>query len=154
MMQRELIVRELQKRLNDITVANGYPLTVSYIFRNPDDEPSPDTMPCVNIFEMEDTSMDFRNRGGSFPPIITKNFRVALEAWLVSTSEGLVSTDVSAFLRSERQVIFSDGVTLGGAVSIATEVEVSRVFRPGIANFVGGIGVVLEFIYIEDFSNL
>ncbi len=154
MMRRELIVRELQSRLNGITIANGYPLTVSYVFRNPEREPSPDRMPCVNMFEMEDSSVDFARRGGSLPPIITKNFRAILEMWLMSTSEGQVSTDVSAFLRSVRQVIFSDGITLGGVASMVTEVEVSRMFRPGISNSVGGIGTVLELIYIEDFSNL
>ena len=61
---------------------------------------------------------------------------------------------MSAFLRSTRQVIFSDGITLGGLASMVTEVEVSRMFRPGISNSVGGIGTVLELIYIEDFSNL
>lgn len=154
MMQREIIIRELQGRLNDILIVNGYLVDVSYVFRNPEKEPSPDVMHCINIFEMEDTTVKVSTRGASIPPIYTKNFRVALEMWFKSASNGKVSTDVSDFLRSTRKSIFQDGVTLGGVASMVTEMETSRIFRPAISNYIGGIGIALEIIYIESYLNL
>lgn len=153
-MKREEIIQELQRRLNQIKTDNGYPVSVRYVFRNPDVEPSPDTMPCINLFEMEDSSIELASRSASTPPIIKKNLRVVLEMWVKSTSEGRCSKDVSDFLKSVRQVVFSDGVTLGKYAAMVSEVEVSRMFRPDIQSNVGGIGTVLEFIYIEDFSTL
>lgn len=147
-------VKEIQRRLNLITIANGHPFTNSYVFRNPEDEPSPDLMPCVNIFEMEDAAIHLQARNASSPPISTQNLRLVLEMWYKSTSQGAGSVDIMLFLKSVRTVLFSDGITLGGAVKQMAEVEISRVFRPAISNKVFGIGVVLELVYIEDFSNL
>ncbi len=147
-------VKEIQRRLYLITTANGHSLDNSYVFRNPEDEPSPDLMPCVNIFEMEDSPIHLQTRSASTPPISTQNLRLVLEMWYKSTSQGAGSVDIMLFLKSVRTVLFSDGITLGGTVKQMAEVEVSRVFRPAISNMIFGIGVVLELLYIEDFSNL
>jgi len=154
MMRRELIIRELQGRLNDISIVNGYLVDVAFVFRNPDKEPSPEIMTCVNIFEMEDTTIGLSKRGASLPPVATKNMRVVLEMWGQSASAGRISTDVSDLLNSVRKSIFNDGITLGGVAKMVTEVETSRMFRPKTFNFIGGIGTVIEFIFIEDYSNL
>jgi len=153
-MVRESIIQELQLRMNSITVLDGYTNTVKYVFRNPEVEPSPETMPCINIFELEDLSVEFAKRSSSSPPIVKKNMRVALESWLQSSSEGNVSKDVSLFLKDIRTALFFDGTTLGDKAANVSESELSRVFRPGISNFIGGIGIILEVIYIEDFSHL
>ena len=153
-MKRDDIVIEIQARLNLITVGNGHPFDVDYIFRNPDEEPSPEQMPAINIFEMPDITTGGQQRKASDLPVYERQFTVALELWYKSVNPGIVSKDIMTFLKASRQVIFSDGVTLGGLVSMVLEEETSRVFRPDIKNNVVGIGQVLQFTYIEDFSNL
>lgn len=153
-MIKDDVVKEVQRRLNLITVANGYPFDNSYVFRNPEDEPSPDLMPCVNIFEMEDSPIHLQTRSASTPPISTQSLRLILEMWYKATSQGAGSVSIMLFLKSVRTALFSDGITLGNVVKQMAEVEVSRVFRPAISNRVFGIGVVLELLYVEDFSNL
>jgi hypothetical protein len=154
MMQRDEIVVEVQKRLNGITTANGHPFDIAYVFRNPEEEPSVNRMPCINIFEFPDITVDEKQRGGSLKPIYKKEFQVVLEMWYVSASAGETSRDIMTFLKSVREVIFEGGITLGGKAKYVKEEEVSRVYRPGIGNNVVGIGQVLSFQYIEDFDTL
>ena len=153
-MKRDDIVIEVQRRLNLITTANGHPLDVAYVFRNPEEDPSPERMPCVNIFELPDTTLRQQSRTTKDMPIYEKNFSVVLEMWRASAEEGVVSRDILEFLKSVREVIFSDGETLGRRVAKCIEVEVSRVFRPRIGNHIVGIGQVLEFVYMEEFSKM
>lgn len=153
-MNRDSIVVEVQRRFHEISVASGYAYDVEYVLRNPEDEPSPDRMPSISIFELEDTMLDARLRGAENMPVYKRRLRIACEMWLQAATPGAVTKEVMALLKCCRQAIFFDGITLGRRVALAEETELSRVFRPDISNKIGGIGQVLEFEYIEDFSKL
>ena len=86
---------------------------------------------------------------------------VAMDAFIVSHTQ--METDLPDQALVDRYLPHLDlphrmraehPVTLGGLVSMVLEEETSRVFRPDIKNNVVGIGQVLQFTYIEDFSNL
>lgn len=153
-MKRDAIVIELQKRLSSITTGNGHPITVTRVDRNPDGEPNVERMPLIHLFELTDAATETRSRGASAPPKQKRELTVVLELWRASTSDGKASKDILEFLKSSREVIFSDGITLGRVAAEVVEEELSRVFRPGIGNNVAGIGQVLKIKYIEDFANL
>jgi hypothetical protein len=146
-------VVEIQRRLNLIKIANGHPFDIQYVFRNPEEEPSPELMPLTNIFEFPSVTQDSTlRRGASQKPAYKKFFRVALEHWYNSTTVGETSRDIMKFLESSRKVLFSDGQTLGGRASLVMEEEESRVYRP--LRTVVGIGQVIVFDYVEDFNQL
>lgn len=152
-MQRDNIVVEIQRRVNLIKTENGHPFDVRYVYRNPEGEPSPDLMPMTNIFEFPSTTVDeTMRRGASQKPVYKKFFRVALEHWYNSDSRGEANRDIMIFLKASRQVLFSDGQTLGGLASLMVEEEESRVYRP-LQNVVG-IGEVLAIQFTEDFNKL
>jgi len=152
-MKRESLVIEIQRRLNLIKIANGCTFDISYVFRNPEEEPTPEAMPCTNLFEMQDAVTEERSRG-TRPPLYLRELTIILESWYKSVSTGVASKDILTFLKHMRTAIFSDGVTLGGLSLGISETEVSRIFRPPIGNNVVGIGMVLRIKYLEDFSNL
>ena len=153
-MNRNTIAKEIQKRLVAITTGNGYSYSVTAVLRNPEEEPSPDLMPIITMFELTDRIDEERRLGASRMPAYKRSFQVALELWRKSTTSGLVSQDVLTMLSDVRKVIFADGTTLGGIASHVVELETSRIFRPPIGNYVGGIGILLEIKYTEDFSLL
>ena len=154
-MTRDSIVSEIMRRLLLVKVANGYTFDTRYVFQNPESEPLVESMPCVNLFEFAEITLDHaKNRGASQPPIYTKEFQVVIESWYASSSLGRTSKDITAFLKSNRKAIFSDGITLGRLCSLIQETEVSRVYRPPIGNNVVGIGQVLTIRFIEDFNSL
>ena len=154
-MKREELVTEVQRRFAGIKTANGYTLDVNHVFRNPEEEPNPSIMPLVNLFEMPDLLVSQKDRGATKPPIATRELVVVAECWMVATSEGKASKEISQFLKAARVAIFNDGITLGkkGVIGVA-EIEVSRVYRPAIGNGVVGIGQVLRIRYLEDYSQL
>ena len=154
-MRRDDIVIEIQTRINNIKIVNGYPFDVQYVFRNPPDEPSPDLMPLTNIFEFPSETVDSApSRGARTKPIYKQDFRVVLEHWYLSTEAGLASRDIMTYLKAARQVIFNDGQILGGLVDLVLEEEVSRVYRPPVDKKSVGIGQVLFIKFKEDFNNL
>lgn len=151
-MQRDNIVVEIQRRVNLIKEENGHPFDIRYVYRNPEGEPSPDLMPMTNIFEFPSTTIESAKRGATQKPVYKKFFRVALEHWYNSDSRGECSRDIMIFLKASRQVLFSDGQTLGRLASLVVEEEESRIYRP-LQNVVG-IGEVLAIQFTEDFNNL
>ena len=155
-MTRDNIVIEIQRRLNLIKTSNGYTFDINLVERNPEEDPDPSRMPSAAIFEFPDVSVDIPRgrRGASQPPIYAREFTILLELWYRSANEGIVSRDVATFLKHTRQVLFSDGITLNGICNTLEEVETSRVYRPCIGNYIGGIGIVLKAVFIEDFANL
>lgn len=152
-MIRDDLVKELQRRLTLIKKANGDPFDLNFVLRNPETEPDADRMPAANIFEFPDVTTKAQSRSSSAPPVLTKEFSVAIEIWYVSKSEGETTPDIMVFLKLVRQKEFSDGITLGQRCAEVREDEVSRVFRPKLGSHIVGIGQVLTFEYIEDFSN-
>ena len=154
-MRRDDITIEVQRRVNLIKIVNGHTFDIAYVFRNPEEEPSPDTMPLTNIYEFPSVTLESsQRRGARSKPIYKQEFRLVLESWFYSTSRGKTSRDIMVFLKSLREVIFSDGQTLGGLADIVMEEEVSRVYRPPIDNKVVGIGQVLLIHFKEDFNAL
>ena len=154
-MRRDNIVVEIQKRVNSITIANGFTFDIAYVYRNPDEEPSPDIMPLTNIFEFPSITLESApSRGGKSKPIYKQEFRVILENWYLSDSRGKTSRDIMTFLKHTRDVVFADGQTLGGLADLVQEEEVSRVYRPPVDNKAVGIGQVLLILFKEDFNNL
>jgi len=154
-MQRDNIVVEVQRRLNSIKTINGYDLTVRYVFRNPESEPSPELMPMSNIFEFPSITIDSKlRRGAKEKPIYLKEFRLVMEHWYLSESRGDTSRDIMKYLKAARIAIFEDGQTLGGLASLVVEEEESRVYRPPVDPKAVGIGHVLCFNFTEDFNTL
>ena len=153
-MQRDLIVVEIQRRLNLITIANGHDFDINLVYRNPEGEPSPNIMPMSNIFEFPSFTTEPSRRGGSQMPEYRQDFQVVLEHWYKSTSLGACSRDIMNYLKSAREVVFSDGQRLGGLAQAVVESEVSRVYRPPIGSNAVGIGQVLNILFVEDFNNL
>jgi hypothetical protein len=152
---RDDIVVEIQRRVNLITTANGHEFDIKYVFRNPDEEPSTPMMPMVNIFEFPSVTLNSSpSRGGKSKPIYKQEFQVVLESWYLSASAGKTSRDIMKFLKSLREVIFTDGQTLGGLADLVVEEEVSRVYRPPVDSKSVGIGQVLLIQFKEDFNNL
>jgi hypothetical protein len=131
---------------------NGYEFDIGYVFRNPEVEPSPDLMPVTNIFEFPSTTIDSQKRGASKKPSYKKFFRVAMEHWYNSASQGETSRDIMKYLKAVRLCIFSDGQTLGKLASLVVEEEESKIYRP--QHNVVGIGEVLAIEFIEDFNKL
>lgn len=153
-MIRDILVKELQRRLTLIKEVNGDPFDLDFVLRNPETEPDPAFMPTANIFEFPDVTTKAQSRSSTTPPVLSKEFSVAIELWYVSDSEGETTPDIMTFLKLARQKEFSDGITFGKRCSGVREEEVSRVFRPKIGSHIVGIGQVLTFEYMEDFSNL
>jgi hypothetical protein len=141
------------RRLNLITTANGYDFDLQAAVRNPENEPSPDRMPLTNIFEFPELTVSEHSRGASIPPVYKKELLVVLEHWYASASRGSTTPDIYKFLNYSRRVLFSDGITLGRFCDHIEESEISRVYRPPIANNVIGIGQVVRITYTEDFNN-
>lgn len=154
-MLRDKIVIEIQRRLNLITTANGHPFDIQYVFRNPEEEPKSDLMPMSNIFEFPSMTIDSaKSRGAGSLPVYRQQFRVVIEHWYLSTSAGRTSKDIMQYLKASREVIFSDGQTLGRLAELVQEEEVSRVYRPPVDTKAVGIGQVLLILFKEDFNNL
>jgi hypothetical protein len=110
-------------------------------------------MPTINIYEFDSVTTDeTMRRGASQKPVYKKYFRIALEHWYLSASEGVTNRDIMTFLKASRQVVFSDGQVLGGLATLVVEEEESRIYRP--LPKVVGIGQVLAIQFIEDFNNL
>jgi hypothetical protein len=151
---RDDAIIEILKRLNSIKTTNGFDFDISLIQRNPEEEPSGDRMPSISLFEFPDVTKSKNRRGANLPPIYDREMSVILELWYKSTSEGQTTRDIMKFLRYVRYVLFSDGVTLGKKVHNIDEEETSRVYRPGIGNFIVGIGMILVVNYLEDFSQI
>jgi len=152
---RDSIISEVMSRLYQIKTTNGYAFTVKYVFQNPEDEPLVDAMPCINLFEFPEVTLEgTKNRGASSPPIYTKEFKIVLESWYSSATRANTSKDITTFLKYNRKVLFSDGINLGRLCALLEESEVSRVYRPPIGNNVVGIGQVLTIRYVEDFNAL
>lgn len=153
-MNRDDAIIEILKRLNSIKITNGFDFDLSLIQRNPEEEPSGDRMPSISLFEFPDVTKSKNHRGSNLPPIYDREMSVILELWYKSDSEGETSRDIMKFLRYARYVLFSDGVTLGRKAHNIDEEETSRVYRPGIGNFIVGIGMILVVNYLEDFSKI
>lgn len=153
-MKRDDTVIEIQRRLNQIRIVNGYDLNLTFIERNPEEDPDPLRMPMASVFEFPDVTTEIRSRGSTIPPCYRREFTILLELWYKSSSEGEVSRDISTFVRNARYALFNDGTTLGKVVTGLEEVELSRVYRPGLSGFIGGIGIVLKAQFVEDFNNI
>lgn len=154
MSKRDNAIIEVLRRLNLIRTANDFDFNVLMIQRNPDEEPSAETMPSISLFEFPDLTKTKGKRGASLPPIYEREVTFVLELWYKSLTEGATTRDIMKFLNYVRTVIFSDGVTLGKLVSNIDEEELTRVYRPGIGNNIVGIGAVYKLQYVEDFSTL
>lgn len=154
-MRRDDIVVDVQRRMNRILIANGHPFDIKYVFRNPDEEPGLDFMPCSNVFEFPSITLDTApSRGARSKPIYKQEMRIVIEHWYLSATAGETNRDVNIYLKASRQEIFIDGQTLGGLADLVVEEEISRVYRPAIDKKVVGIGQVLAVQFKEDFNAL
>jgi hypothetical protein len=153
-LSRDAAIVEILTRLNFIKIINGFDFNLRLIQRNPEEEPSGDYMPSISLFEFPDVTRSKNKRGADLPPIYHREMTLILELWYKSLSEGQTTKDITKFLRYVRYVLFHDGVTLNGLVNNIEETETTRVFRPGVGNFIVGIGVVINVGYLEDFSKI
>ena len=153
-MTRDDITEEIQRRLSSITIVNGYSFDIVAVRRNPEVPPDPNHMPCAHLFEAGDRVVKPSNRGASQPPIYKRRLSHIVEYWYKSTSDGQASKDISLFLAASRYALFNDGITLGGYAAEFSEVETTRVLRPGISNYVIGIGCTYSTEFVEDFNSI
>lgn len=153
-MTRNDVIFEIQRRLMTIQAGNGYPFSLTSVQRNPEEAPSRDKMPLMNVFELPEVTANATSEQGTKAPVYVKKLTVIVEMWVATATEEEASQGINDMLRSARKALFTGGCTLGKMVSLMREVEVSRVFRPGIGGSTAGLGMVLELTYVEDFSKL
>jgi len=142
--EREEIVTELLNRMWTVP-------TVSWVARNPDEPPSIDDLPAIQIFEMPDEAIlkGFRSK---FPEYARK-LQVVLEFFINASARGAETQELHAFGKELKKKLYEGGANLGNRC-VFVEKEASRVLRPPIEGHVVGIGLVLEIEYIEKVADL
>ena len=141
MLERELILRELWKRMSQV---DG----VKYTARNPKAPPSTGDLPAIQFFELPDTVESASSRGGY--PIYKRKMAIAIELIISAEHEGASSKVLGEFANEVKKKLYAGGVKLGGRNCQIQETDASRVLRPPIGDNVSMIGINLEIIYIED----
>lgn len=123
--------------------------------RNPINPPNEDDLPCINIFELEDSAADGRSSGGAIPrPVYKRELQIVAELFILSSSEPAVSKELWSFVDDFKRAIYSEGVTLGLRGVDMAETETSRVLRPPNLEKVAGVGIVFKIMYVESISSL
>jgi hypothetical protein len=142
--KREGIMTELLSRMSSVP-------SVEWTDRNPEVPPSVENLPAIQLFEMgEDKVMKgFRNKFPEYECHLT----VVIEAFIKGTEAGAETTELNTFIKDLRKKLYAGGATLGGRC-LFVEKEVSRVLRPGLAERVIGLGIVIEIQYIEQTASL
>lgn len=146
MVERELIIQELWKRLAGVT-------DVRYTARNPKVPPKVEDLPALQFFELGDTVEKVGRRGGTNYPNFHRRLRVVIEAFINPQAEGSSGKELGLFVQNVKKALFTDGSTLGKLCEIQ-EVETTRVLRPPVGENIIGIGLVYDLIYVEDVSRL
>lgn len=123
MVKRELIVREIEKRLWNIKQINGYSFDIT-VFRNPIDVPV--TFPCVNIYEMDDKVVS-RDKSTRFTtPTYKRELEIIIEAVIECPDESTASIDLFTLYEDIRKALFADGDGSLGGLGELYEKAVSR----------------------------
>lgn len=146
MLEREEIMQELWKRMSSVSGVN-------FTARNPKIEPSVNNLPCIQFFELEDTSEHQQKRGSSTYPAYRRSFRVVIEAFVKGTTEAASSHELSLFMQQLKKKLYEGGISLGGRCELL-EIETSRMLRPPSGDNVVGVGLTLQVRYIEDIQRL
>jgi len=141
MLERELIVRELWKRMSQV---DG----VQYTARNPKATPDTNDLPCIQFFELNDKVIGTSSRGGY--PIYKRVLSVAIELIVNSEKEAACSKELGEFSQATKKKLYEGGVTLGGRNCEIKETDATRVMRPPVGENSAMIGFGLDITYIED----
>ena len=145
MIERELVITELWKRLSGISGVN-------YTARNPSSPPSAALLPAIQIFELSDRVLKASNRGSTTHPVYTREVTVAVEGFIRATTEEESSKEIATFVKLIKKAVYAGGVTLGGKCQQFVETESSRILRPKTGEKIVGMGLVFTILYIEDVS--
>ena len=149
MLQRERIVRELEKRAWGVRESSGYALTVRDVLRNPADVPT--AFPSVSIFELSDRVEQTVGRHFDEAPSNMRVLALDVEFFLEAESDESSGSECFDFYEALRWAIFYDGWSLGGVANLGlTEVELSPVVKPGLGNNVVGACITFNARYTDD----
>jgi len=141
MLERELILRELWKRMSQVT-------GVQYTARNPKAHPSIEDLPAIQFFELNDKVTGSSSRGGY--PIYKRELSLAIEIVVNSANEAASSKELGEFAQETKKKLYEGGTTLGGRNCQIAETDATRVMRPPVGENSAMIGFGLEIVYIED----
>lgn len=145
MREREIFITEFWRR---VALVSGVVKTA----RNPGDNPSTDDFPAIQFFELDDTIEAQGRRGGY--PIYTRKLILAVEFFIVATSEASASKELSAFVQEGKKKIYQGGNNLGKTCNEIVEAGCTRVLRPPVGKNAVGIGVVFEVNYTENIATI
>jgi len=147
--QREIALKELERRLWTITEVNGYSETVQSVERNPGVPVA--ILPQINVFEMEDEIQD-RLIGGIGRGIFLRRAKIIIEFWLegVDGDESGDSARVKSFEEGVRHSLLYDGDKLGNTCEYLEELGSSAIIRPPIGKKAVGRGLTVAIHYNDD----
>lgn len=146
-MKREDIVREVEKRLWDVTTAGGYGLDLAEVLRNPAEEVR--RFPCVCLFEMDDEVVDGGNKGQRHAALsYNRRLRLILECWRQAGSDAAAGQEAVELYDAVRKSLFRDAGLLNGLARL-TETKVSRVMKPPFGERTVGMALFLQAAYVD-----
>ena len=144
MLERETWIEELWKRIAEV---DG----VKFTDRNPKDPPAIGNLPAILLFERSDM-IEKRSMRGAYP-IHSRLMQVALEAFVLGTSEASVKKELAIFAKAVKKSVFRDN-NLGGTCSEFRETETGPVLRPKMGPPVAGVTMFFEVRYVENVALL
>ncbi len=147
MLEREIFIQELWKRLADVD-------DVVSTARNPKDPPNIGDLPCIHFFELGDRVISTSRRGASQYPVYTRVLSLVMEIFLVGVDEPSSTKSLIEIVKNTKIKVYADGNTLGKRCSEVREVDAGRILRPPVGGPVIGVGLAFEIQYVENISNL
>jgi hypothetical protein len=111
-------------------------------------------MPRINIFELPDKVEKAAKRGATKHPSYIRKLEIALEAFVVSSSESAASKDLGLFVQELKKKLYEGGSNLGLNGVEVVETGASQILRPPNLDNVAGVGIILTVAYVENIANL
>ena len=141
---REDIMKEILERCWKVS-------GVTFVIRNPKKEPEVGDLPFIGIFELDDNVVESSKRGKYF--IYKRVLEVIIEPFILATSDGAASTELTSFVDLLKKVLYTDGVSLGKRCEVS-EAGSGKVLRPPVDANAIGISLRFKILYIENVESL
>lgn len=125
---------------------------VVHIGRNPKQLPDADTVPAIQIYELEDKVVEVHGRGGH--PVYRRVLTVVLQLYISAEKEGAATQELADFVKEMKKKLYEGGPNLSRKCLLIEETRKTRVFRPATGSNMAAIGIALEITYKEDISLL
>lgn len=145
MLEREILIKELWRRLSNVS-------TVNRTARNPASPPSIGDLPVIQFFELEDIVEGNTSRNGY--PAYKRKLNLVIEAYTTATDEATSSKTLGEFVQLVKKELYRNGNNLNGTCVLIAETGSSRILRPPVADNAVGISLNFDVIYIENISRL